>query len=175
MKIHAIALLLLLLSVRSHAQEARPSPLAMATAKYQDTYVKITYGQVQKRGREIFGSLVPYGEVWRTGANEATEITLTKDILINGILLKTGTYSIFTIPERIKWTIIINSAVGLWGSYNYDPKLDVTRFDIPVQELENENHPSFTIAFDQNNDKADLVFMWDRIKVDVPIRFIGDH
>src|SRR5688572_28697951 len=89
--------------------KARPSPLALATVKNKTTYVKITYSQPHNNGRAIFGSLVPYGQVWRTGANEATEITVTKDITINSVLLKAGTYSIFTIPEKEKWTIIINA------------------------------------------------------------------
>ena len=78
------------------AQEAvgpRPSPLAIAAVRYKDEYIKITYSQPQKRGREIFGKLVPFDEVWRTGANEATELTTTKNIQINGTLLKAGTYS----------------------------------------------------------------------------------
>jgi hypothetical protein len=167
-------LLLLVVVVEVHAQEARPSPLAMARMTYQNTYVKITYGQPHKRGRPLFGALVPYDEVWRTGANEATEITLTGDLLINGILLKAGTYSIFTIPERIKWTIIINSAVGLWGSYNYNSKLDVFRFEAPVQELSDESYPAFTIVLDQNNDRAEMHFLWDNIKVSVPVRFVEE-
>ncbi|MFO7257476.1 MAG: DUF2911 domain-containing protein [Bacteroidota bacterium] len=157
--------------VSVYAQESRLSPLAMARMRYKDTYVKITYGQPFKRGREIFGNLVPYGEVWRTGANEATEITLTGDLLVNGLLLRAGTYSIFTIPDRIKWTIIINRELNLWGSYNYNPKLDVFRFDAPVQESP-EVVEAFTIALDQNNDRAEMTFQWDRVRVTVPIRFV---
>lgn len=159
------------------AQEAvqpRPSPLAITSMRYKNTYVKIVYSQPHKRGREIFGGLVPFGEVWRMGANEATEITLTQDILINAVLLKAGTYSIFTIPDKIKWTIIINSDVGLWGAYNYNPKLDVMRFDIPVQETDTV-YEALTMAFDQNNDKADLNISWDRTKVTIPIRFINEN
>lgn len=168
-------LLLFPLVLELHAQEARISPLSVARMRYKDTYVKITYGQPHKRDREIFGSLVPYGEVWRTGANEATEITTTGDILINGILLKAGTYSIFTIPDRIKWTIIINREVNLWGSYNYNQKLDLFRFDAPVQELpDDEIAEVFTISLDQNNDRAEMSFQWDHIKVTVPIRFVDE-
>jgi hypothetical protein len=158
------------------AQEAitpRPSPLALITMRYKDTYVKITYSQPHKKGREIFGKVVPYGQVWRTGANEATEITLTKNILINGTLLKAGTYSIFTIPEKEKWTIIINSDVGLWGAYNYNPKMDVMRFDVPTQRLSAVVYEPFTMIFDQRNDVADLLIMWDRTRVTIPIRFIN--
>ena len=100
----------------SYAQDplkGRSSPLAIVSARYKDAYIKITYSRPHKKGREIFGGIVPFGEVWRTGANEATEITTTKDILVNAVLLKAGTYSLFTIPDKIKWTIIINREVGL--------------------------------------------------------------
>src|SRR5690349_22400199 len=103
---------------------ARPSPTAIVSSRYKDTYVKITYCQPRKRGREIFGKLVPFGEVWRTGANEATEITLTKDLFVKGTLLPAGTYSVFTIPGKEFWTIIFNKDLGLWGSYNYNIKSD---------------------------------------------------
>jgi len=170
----ATVLVLVSVSLEMHAQDARISPLAMTRMRYKDTYVKITYGQPHKRGREIFGALVPYGEVWRTGANEATEITLTGDILINGILLEAGTYSIFTIPDRIKWTIIINRELDLWGSYNYNSKFDLFRFDAPVQELSGESIEAFDITLDQNNDRAELSLLWDNIKVTVPIRFVDE-
>lgn len=168
-------LLLLLLSVTSslNAQELlklRPSPLAIAAVRYQDHYVKITYSQPQKKNREIFGALVPYGKVWRTGANEATEITTTKDILVNNILLKAGTYSLFTIPEKDKWTIIINTDVGMWGAYNYNPKKDLWRFEVASQSTDKIYEP-FTISFDQRNELADLLIMWDNVKVSIPFKF----
>ena len=150
----------------------RPSPLAIAAARYQDHYVKITYSQPQKKNREIFGNLVPYGNVWRTGANESTEITTTKNILVNDVLLKAGTYSIFTIPEEEKWTVIINSDVGMWGAYNYNPKKDLWRFEVPVQRNDKTFEP-FTISFDQRNDVADLLMMWDNVKVSIPIKFLN--
>jgi hypothetical protein len=160
----------------AYSQEAvkpRPSPLAIITMRYKDTYVKITYSQPHKRGREIFGKLVPYDKVWRTGANEATEITVTKNILLKGTLLKAGTYSIFTIPEEKKWTIIINGDVGLWGSYNYNQKQDIMRFEVPVQTIPDVLYEPFTMQFDQRNDVADLLIMWDRTKVSIPIKFIN--
>ncbi len=150
----------------------RPSPMAMAAIRYKDAYIKITYSQPQKRGREIFGKLVPYNEVWRTGANEATEITTTKNIQINGTLLRAGTYSIFTIPQKDKWTIIINSEVGLWGAYNYNSKLDVMRFDVPVTTSD-VVYESFTMEFNHRNDVADLLLNWDKTKVSVSVKFIN--
>ena len=93
-------------SLQSAAQEElkpRPSPLSMVTMKYKDSYVKVTYGQPHKKGRDIFGALVPFNQVWRTGANEATEITLTSDMLIAGEILEAGTYTIFSIPGKSQW------------------------------------------------------------------------
>lgn len=169
-------LILFLLSQGAvHAQEAitpRPSPAAIVTMKYDDTYVKITYNQPHKRDRKIFGGLVPYGHVWRTGANEATEITLTGDILIKNDTLKAGTYTIFTIPGKDEWTIIINEDVGQWGAYNYNKESDVMRFEVPVEELKNVTWEPFTTVFEQKNNKADLVMMWDKTKVTIPIEFL---
>jgi len=171
-----LSILLVIPALCGIAQETfkpRASPMTIAATRYKNTYVKITFGQPQKKGREIFGALVPFGQLWRTGANEATEITLTKDLYVNGIILKPGTYSLFTIPDKIKWTIIINSELGLWGSYNYNQKLDVMRFDVPVQNLD-EVYEAFTIKIDQNNDKAELSMIWDRTKISIPIRFTDE-
>ena len=173
---YSLSLLFIVFSHCCLAQEAsppRPSPLALASIRYKEAYLKITYSQPQKKGREIFGGLVPYGKIWRTGANEATELTITKDITINSILLKAGTYTIFTIPNKDKWTIIINSDLGLWGSYNYNQKMDVFRFDIPVLHIEKPLYEAFTIQLEQKNNVADLLILWDDVKVSVPIKFLN--
>ena len=170
-----LPLLPLLFSLTAFAQEAvkpRPSPLAIVSARYKDTYLKITYSQPSKRDREVFGQLVPFNQVWRTGANEATEMTITRDMKINGIDLKAGNYSIFTIPEKDKWTILLNSDLGLWGAYNYNTKMDVLKFDVPVVPLTDVVYESFTIIIDQKNDKADLLMAWDTTKVIIPIQFL---
>ncbi len=167
-------LLFLFIPLLSSAQEAikpRPSPLAIASARYKDTYIKITYSQPHKRERLIFGGIVPYGQVWRTGANEATEITITRDILINNTPLKAGTYSLFTIPEKDSWTIIVNSDLGLWGSYNYNSKMDVLRFIVPSQLLQGAVYEPFTISVDQKNDKAEIILTWNSVQVRIPAQF----
>lgn len=152
----------------------RLSPLAIESARYKDHYVKITYSQPQKRGREIFGKLVPYGKIWRTGANEATELTTARNIAVNGSLLKAGTYSIFTIPEEGSWTIILNSEPGLWGSYNYNEALDVLRFNVPVQKVPGDLvYESFTIQLDQQNEVITMSMMWDKTRVSIPIQLIN--
>lgn len=167
-------LLLLMFPWFAEAQEAiksRPSPLAIVSARYKDTYLKITYSQPHKRERTIFGDLVPYGKVWRTGANEATEITITRDILINNTPLKAGTYSLLTIPEKKTWTIIINSDLGLWGSYNYNQKMDVLRFSVPSQLLQGVVYEPFTISIEQKNDKGEIILSWDSVQVRIPVQF----
>ena len=162
-------------SIPLFAQEAlnnRPSPTSIVTMKYKNTYIKITYCQPHKKGREIFGELVPYGKVWRTGANEATEITVTKDILIGADTLKAGTYSVFTIPTPDKWTVIFNSELGQWGAYNYLESSDVMRLEVKTEKVEKVVWEPFTINFEQVNSKADLKMMWDQTMISVPIEFI---
>jgi len=156
------------------AQEAlkpRLSPLEIVTVKYESTYVKVTYGRPHKKGRVIFGELVPYGEVWRTGANEATEITFTNDVLINKHRLKAGTYTIFTIPQKDKWKVIFNSDLGQWGAYNYNPDKNVLVIDADVSELDTTYEP-FTIEFLLQDNEAILQMMWDKTKASFTIGFL---
>ena len=169
-----ILIVILFIFFLASAQEAlkqRPSPLSIVSARYKDTYLKITYSEPHKKGRIIFGDLVPYGQVWRTGANEATEITITQDIQIVNTTLKAGTYSLFTIPEKETWTIIINKDLGLWGAYNYNAKMDVMRFTVPAQTLQGAVYEPFTIQIDQKNNKANIVMLWDSIRILIPIQF----
>ncbi|MCB0492730.1 MAG: DUF2911 domain-containing protein [Cyclobacteriaceae bacterium] len=169
-KLFCCSILLMLVYGASQAQEQRTSPLSITTSRYKDTYVKIVYSQPHKKGRDLFGKLVPYGEVWRTGANEATEITLTGDILVNGQELKAGTYSIFTIPNQKTWTVIFNSDLGLWGAYNYNPKKDILRIEAPVLATK-EVAEAFTIGVDARNNEADFFFHWDKTKVVIPVQY----
>ena len=149
----------------------RPSPLSLVTMKYEDTYVKITYCRPSKRGREIFGSLEPYGEVWRTGANEATELTFTRNVKIGGYEVAAGTYSLFTIPENGDWTIIINKDLGQWGAFSYNQDHDLLRFQAKTETMETVYEP-FTIEFEQKGIKnTNLLLMWDKTKVIIPIEF----
>ncbi len=151
----------------------RISPLTVVSIRYKEAYLKIVYSQPQKRGRKIFGKVVPLGEVWRTGANEATEITITQDISVMGATLKAGTYSFFSIPDKEKWIIIFNRELGQWGSYNYNPKMDVLRFEIPTKSVaDNLVYEPFTIRIDQKTDSAEIFLFWDKTQVSFPIHFI---
>ena len=108
--------------------------------------------------------------MWRTGANEATEITLTRDMTIGEKEIKAGTYSIFTIPDDKEWVIILNSDLGQWGSYNYNNKTDVERWTVPVSILPSVKE-KFTISVETRNNLADLIFAWDNVKVSLPVVF----
>jgi hypothetical protein len=142
-----------------------------ATENYNNGSLKmsIDYSRPSKRDRVIFGGLVPYGEVWRTGANEATEITINKDVYFGSEKLKAGRYALFTIPEEQSWTVILNSVLGQWGHFTYDAKKDVLRVKVPVQKL-TEPVEMFKISFEEKADSVLLSFIWDQTKVSVPIK-----
>jgi len=160
-------------SVRVIRPKKRLSPIAIASYIKGDTYIKITYGQPFKRNREIFGALIPYNQVWRTGANEATEITVTRDVKIGDKILKAGTYTIFTIPNPDEWTIIFNKSLGLWGAYDYEKvkSQDVLRVKAKVTQTQ-EIYEAFTIRLTEAPYGVDMELIWDRTKVTLPIYFI---
>ncbi len=170
----SLMVILCTIAFQVQAQEAlkpRVSPLAVVTMKNHDSYVKITYGRPNKRGRELFGTLVPYGKVWRTGANEATEITLTGDVRVGGKILKAGTYSVFTVPNEKEWTIIFNNDLGQWGAYDYNENNDVLRVTAKVEQLDQVYEP-FTMEFENKEDgKANWLIIWDKTKVVIPVEF----
>ena len=151
----------------------KASPLAMSSVLVEDAYLKVTYGQPSKNGREIFGNLVPFGKIWRTGANEATEFTTTKDIKVDNKVLKAGTYTLFSVPNQDKWTIIFNSSLGQWGAYKYDDikANNVLEIDVPVGKSEDE-YEAFTLQFEQNKKGAELHILWDKTKISIPISLI---
>ena len=146
------------------APEARLSPMQLARTQIGDVYVKVHYSSPRRRGRKIFGELVPYGELWRTAANEATEITLTGNLSVGGQELPAGTYSLFSIPGESEWTIIINGGLGQNGTAQYDEGQDVLRITVPSTQLD-ESHEAFTLTFEAKGAGADLVLKWDRTQV----------
>lgn len=154
--------------------KAQPSPLQM-TAKSLDaqTYVKITYSSPRRRdpktekNREIFGKLVPYGQVWRLGANEATELTTTGDLELAGKRLPAGTYSLYAIPQADKWTLIVSRDLGKWGAYEYKQAADVMRVDVPAKKSA-DTYEAFTITLDEK--AGALNFAWENTQVSVPLK-----
>ena len=132
--------------------------------------IKIIYSRPQKKGREIFGVLEQYGKVWRFGANESTEIRFFKKVTIGGKKIKAGTYSLFAIPNKDKWTIIINKQTDKWGAFTYDETKDVIRVDVPVKDL-SKPIEYFSLTFLPLTNGASLIAAWDKIQVELPIGF----
>jgi hypothetical protein len=163
------------LAQKSIAPEKAPvSPLQMAAKKLDDkTYVKVTYSspriQDPKTGekRVVFGKLVPYGEVWRLGANAATELTTTGDLEVAGKKLAAGTYAVFAIPQADKWTLIFNKDLGEWGAYKYNKDQDALRVDVPAKKSA-DTYEAFTIAFDDKGTALNL--SWENTQVSVPVK-----
>lgn len=114
--------------------EVRASPNAGVMQTIGTTSIHIMYGRPSVKGREIFGALVPYNEVWRTGANEATTITFSKDVTIEGQPLAAGSYGLFTIPTAGSWTFIFNRTAEQWGAFNYDSAEDALRVEVAAAE-----------------------------------------
>ncbi|MEO6327464.1 MAG: DUF2911 domain-containing protein [Ginsengibacter sp.] len=132
--------------------------------------IRVTYSRPQKGGREIFGKLVPYDKVWRTGANEATEIKFYKDIELGGKKVKAGSYSLFTIPGEKEWVIILSSDADYWGAYSYNEKNDVIRVTAPATEM-NTVVENLTIKFvSKENHQGVMQIAWDKTLVEVPFK-----
>jgi hypothetical protein len=138
--------------------------------------IKVTYSRPLKKGREIFGgagTLQPYGQVWRIGANEETEIKFYVPVTIGGKDLPAGTYSLFAIPDKDNWTMIVNSTTDKWGLF-YDrdkyAEKDLVRFQVPVKPLDTVVE-ALAMTFTPRPDGANLVIGWDKTAVEVPITF----
>jgi hypothetical protein len=159
-----------------HAQEAKkidfpqPSPLASIKERVGVTGVSIDYSRPSARERKIFGGLVPYGEVWRTGANAATKITFSTDVKLGGAAVPAGSYALFTIPGQAEWTVILSKVVeDQWGSYAYDKKDDQARIKVkPVAMAEPQETMTISLQ-DMRAGKANLVIAWEKTKVPIDI------
>ena len=148
-----------------------PDHFAHDRKEGEKAIIRVTYSRPLKNGREVFGKLVPYGEVWRTGANEATEIKFFQDVDFGGKKVKAGSYSLFTIPGEKEWTVILNSDVDYWGAYKYNQKNDVVRVPATVGAL-SEPLENFSIQFDKKGDKQGVLRLaWDTTVAEVPFSF----
>lgn len=152
------------IAFNTQAQKKPASPLKTVNASINDKDVTIVYSAPYKKEREIFGGLVPYDKVWRTGANNATTIEVSADVMIGGNKLAKGIYGLFTIPNEDKWTIIINSDAKQWGSYGYKDSKDIFRFDvIPSSAPQTEQ-------FDISISDGMITLVWDTTKVSFEIK-----
>ena len=141
------------------------SPRAKLTQKVGLTDVSFDYSRPSVQGRKIFGDLVPYGKVWRTGANESTKITFADNVTLEGNRVPAGTYALYTIPGADQWTIIIHKDVSLWGSDKYNQANDLLRFNVPAQKNSNDVE-AFTIDLtNYTQNSADVELLWARTAV----------
>ncbi|MEL6561200.1 MAG: DUF2911 domain-containing protein [Bacteroidota bacterium] len=149
----------------NNTKSSRPSPPASVIGKVANAEIKIDYSSPAVRERKIWGDLVPYDRIWRTGANEATTIAVSKDVIINGENLPKGKYSLFTIPGPDKWVVIINKDWDLWGSYDYKESKDALRLEVKPYQLEkHKERMTFEI------DTESIEFKWEKLGFELAVK-----
>ena len=131
--------------------------------------VKVIYGRPQKNGQEVFGNVVEYSKVWRTGANEATEVKFYQDITFGDVKVKAGTYVLLTIPGEKEWDVILSSNLDVWGAFQYNPEFNVGKITVPI--IKAESLEMFSIGFKENNESVHMVLAWDATRINIPITF----
>lgn len=131
---------------------------------------RVIFSRPQKNGRTIFGELLEYGNVWRLGANEATEIEFFQTVKVGATKIKKGRYTMYCIPFADKWTLIINKETDTWGAFKYAQSKDIVRIEVAVQR-QTDVLEAFVMAFDKTPTGAGLIIAWDNFKVILPISF----
>jgi hypothetical protein len=146
-----------------------PSPTQTIRQDFGLGNIELSYSRPGVKERKIFGDLVPYGKVWRTGANQATTINFSEDVTIGGKLVKAGKYGLVTIPEKKNWTVIITKQLDVTSPAGYKQDMDVTRVDVKTMDLD-ESKETFTMQFANiKPSSVDLHIMWDKTGVAIPI------
>ncbi|MEA1785763.1 DUF2911 domain-containing protein [Arenibacter sp. GZD96] len=151
----------------AHDRRFAPEKLTL-----NEAYIRVIYSRPAKKDRTVFGELVPYDKVWRTGANEAPEIKFYKDITLNGKKVKAGSYALLSIPNKDSWTIILSKDVDQWGHYSYDENKDVIRVKATVSRLTSPVE-DFTIQFygEKGAKAGEMWLAWDETLVTLPFSF----
>ena len=147
----------------------RPSPPGTADVALKGKKVSIAYSRPFMKGRKIMGGLVPYGQVWRTGANEATALTAEVNLTVGGTSVPAGTYTLYTLPSEGTWKLIFNKQTGQWGT-EYDASKDLARVDLAKAALDKPVE-QFTISFvKKGEDTAELALEWENTRLSVPVK-----
>jgi hypothetical protein len=162
---------------KTYAQEPRIPEASSTQTIIQDFglgKVTITYSRPNVKGRKIFGGINPYGEVWRTGANSATTITFSENVIFEGSKVPAGTYALFSIPGEKEWTIILNKTAKQWGAYGYKQEDDLLRVKVKPRAVD-EKRETFTMQFANSTTKStDLYLVWDRTAVPMHLQTDDD-
>lgn len=151
-----------------HAEDKRASPHADVTATLAGKKITVSYGRPYVKGRVIFGGLVPWGEVWRTGADEATKLTTEADVMIGGLKVPKGEYALFTIPTEKQWTLVLNKTANQWGAFKYDATQDLGRAPMTVGGAAKPVE-QFTIEMVPAGKQLTMKLSWDKTVASVAI------
>jgi len=176
MKIRFSIFLLLLTSISLIAQIEKPSlsPKIITKQKVGLANITLEYGQPNKQERKIFGSLIPYNKLWRTGANSSTKITTDKEITVANNVIPAGTYGLYSIPNKKEWTIIFHKNSKLWGAGGYKKENDLIRFTISATKTK-DTHETLNIGFENFTvNGADLTITWEKTKIVIPVLVNSD-
>jgi len=173
-----ILLIASLLSIETAVAQGLKLPAASSkqviTQELGISQITLTYARPNVKERKIFGELEPYGQVWRTGANNATTLTFSGDVIIDGKTIPAGTYGLFTIPDKNEWTIILNKNGQQWGAYEYNQAEDVLRFKVKPNQTKNKVE-TFSISFPEvSATEAKLNISWENTSVTFPIQVNQD-
>ena len=152
-------------SVSAQEQQSRPSPAATANGKVGGANITITYSSPSVKGRTLWGELVPYGKVWRAGANEATTFETDKDVKVEGKTLPAGKYAFFTIPNDKEWTVIFNKTANQWGAYKYEEAQDALRVSVKPKKSK-----EFNESLKYNVGKDGISLLWENMEVPVKVK-----
>ena len=144
----------------------RASPPKTASSSVGDLNIQIDYGAPSVKGRSVYGGLVPYGKVWRTGANEATTFSVNKDVTVDGQTLPAGKYALFTIPEKDDWTVIFNKKADQWGAYDYDKSDDALRIKVKPAKQDSSQEQ---LSFDVDN-KGTVEYSWEHLSFNFTVK-----
>ncbi|MFD0794642.1 DUF2911 domain-containing protein [Mucilaginibacter litoreus] len=177
-KFYLLAVLFACVSLNIYAQQEPRIPEASSTQTIIQDFglgkITITYSRPNVKGRKIFGGINPYGQVWRTGANAATTITFSEEVIIEGNKVPAGTYALFSIPEKNEWTIILNKTAKQWGAYDYKQADDLLRFKVKSLTVK-EKRETFTMQFANSTTKTtDLYIVWDHTAVPIHMQTNDD-
>ncbi len=170
-KLALLTTFLMIFAAASFTQDkAKPSPPASATCDLGGgKMIKTDYSSPRMKGRKIFGDLVPYGQVWRTGANEASTFVPSTDVMVGGKSVPAGNYTIFTVPNADKWTLIVNKKTGEWGiPYKYESD-ELARVDMKVSKL-SAPVENFTISYEKSGNGCTMNIEWESTRASVDIK-----
>ena len=171
-KIKLTFLALFIAGISGFAQQIRmpqASPSAKVSQRVGLTDVTLDYSRPSTKGRKIFGELVPYDQVWRTGANGATVISFSTDVFVAGKEVPAGSYALYSIPGKSEWTLVLSKNTQLWGAIGYDAKDDILRFNAPAGKT-SKKYETFEISFNNLTDNsADVSLKWENTRVDFQI------